>query len=231
MIGRCAPITLNTKKTEAMINVSINYNKRQWDFFRTEGGRVRRSIPNLPGVQGVMAREAAILNSKLWMELGTYAIKVVTDRLRQGIGPDDGPMPALKLPRGKKLFSRFKGDPGLSGYPKFKQKLGLKPIRDLVGPHSDHMLDGVRVNYVDESSCTLDITQRELRNRARGNQKAYAKAGGVGNWFSLSPSDRVKIMAKFRELFKRDCSDLSGLWMALGLISSRKFGVALGRAA
>jgi hypothetical protein len=127
--------------------------------------------------------------------LGAVAMDSILKRTEQGVGSDDAPMPPLK-----------------AGYARWKQRLGLKPIRDLRGPGraqrqdrkakrwiavtgkgNMHMLDGFRVSYADERSVRLDITTGIGRLRGRANETAIRKAGGAG-WWGFSGKDSAAVM-------------------------------------
>jgi hypothetical protein len=210
---------------------------RAWEVFKGEQGRVRRSL-------SARGSREAFLSSKLWQQLGEYAIWVIRLRLTQGIGSNDQPMPPLKRPRNAKYID--------AGYPGLKRRLGLQPIRDLYGPGGvvsytskttgkkrylrsgtagtrthdprlsgkrGHMLDDMRVNAVTESGVSIDIGNRASRTKARANQERAA-------WCGFSRSDRAKITAKARELLGVEILDWSDVFGALGLIASRKFGSA-----
>lgn len=239
-----------------MIQTQINYDKRQWGIFRTDQGKVRRSLPMGRGVAGMQARDAAILSSELWMQLGKFAIQTIRERVAKGLGSSDQAMPALKNPGRKMRWSisqkkQVEYGSSDSGYPAFKRRLGLKPIRDLYGPGGlvvsyrtgnkrytrsgtkasraahggrGHMLDDIRVTYVDEASCKIDISNSASRVKARANEKRAP-------WIGFSPNDRKTIMAEFRRLFKVECRDFTDVFRALGLVASRKFGSVLRRAA
>lgn len=190
-----------------------------WEVFRTAQGRMRRSL-------GARGSREAFLSSQLWQKLGEYAITVIRARLALGIGSNDQAMPPLKRPRNAKSID--------AGYPGFKRRLGLKPIRDLYGPGGlvaqsrngkksylrsgssasraliggrGHMLDDLRVNAVSESGVSIDITNRASRAKARANE---AKAA----WIGFSRADRAKIMVKFGELFKAQGLDATALLQA-----------------
>jgi hypothetical protein len=57
-------------------------------------------------------------------------------------------------------------------YANFKIRVGLKPIRDLRGPGAGgHMLDAIRINYLDDKRAGFSITTEPSRTKAKANEK------------------------------------------------------------
>jgi hypothetical protein len=129
-------------------------------------------------------------------QLGNAAVKSILRRTEQGLGNDDSPMPPLK-----------------PAYARWKQRIGLKPIRDLRGPGKAqkqdrktkqwkavgwgkgtmHMLHGFRVTFASERRVQIDVSTGIGRLRARANETAIRKLGGSG-WWGFSGKDAETIM-------------------------------------
>jgi hypothetical protein len=190
------------------------------------------------------------------MTLALYGIQLILDRTAKGIGSDDAYMPALKQPKRKTRWSISQKkvvEYGTqdTGYPAFKRKLGLKPVRDLRGPggqvatRSDttgrkwylrsgslgartrvtglsgergHMLDDIRVNYVDDKRVTIDISTRASRIKARANEERAP-------WWGWSPSDMRKLMSRAAEIFPMGIAERL---YSLGLIAANQVGGSVG---
>ena len=113
-----------------------------------------------------------------------YGIELQLAQCAAGLGSDGTPMPPLKgsgvavfgaRVNGRVVFQR-------QAYAQAKVKLGLQPIRDLRGPGKDgHMLDDVRINYLDNKQATISITTRASRVKALANEQRAP-------WWGWSPA-------------------------------------------
>jgi hypothetical protein len=169
-----------------MIRLQIKTDKRGWAYFKGPKGRVRiggaaASAPYWLMNDGQLASDhsALGLSTALWCRLGDFAIKTIRERVARGLGSSDQPMPPLT-----------------KRYAIQKSKLRLGNKRNLMGTgeQGGHMLDALRVTYVDQRSCKIDITTRDARMKARANEQRSP-------WIGFSPSDRAKILSEFKRLF------------------------------
>ena len=120
--------------------------------------------------------------------LGKYGIQLIKNRVAKGIGSDDNPMPPLKVRLRKDGSER-------RGYKQFKTRLGLKPYRDLTGPHrNDHMLANLTVRYASEDSVRMDFTKTSARQKARSNER-------LAPWFGWSLRDLVSLKGRAAGIF------------------------------
>ena len=142
-----------------------------------------------------------------------YGIELQLGQLDAGIGSYGSPMPPLKG-SGKAVFvARVNGKAVFErrAYAQTKVKLGLKPMRDLLGPGiGGHMRDDIRINYVDDKQATISITTRQSRIKALANEKRAAWWG----WTAAS----VGLMAGYaREVYDQGLADYL---VSLGIMSA-----------
>lgn len=214
------------------IRVTQMVNGQQRAWFRSSLGR--RIGTSMRATTGQMNWTTA----RQMMELAQYGIQLMLDRTAKAIGSDDQPMPPLKRPANAKSIN--------AGYPAFKSRLGLQPIRDLRGPGGlvkttsrttgakrylrsgnalvrarattvtgwtgarGHMLDDMRVNYVDDTRATIDISTTASRTKARANE---ARAP----WWGWSPSDVKKLMAYAEQVFQMSFWDKVASYGLIGI--------------
>jgi hypothetical protein len=143
-------------------------------WFRDTQGRVRTSAT----AQNNWTRVDQIRS------LVDYGIILQLEQASKGLGSNGSPMPPLKGGPAKFAGRR-------DGVATFSRKT----IRNLYGPGIDgHMLDDIRVNYVDEKKGTITISRQSSRNKARGNEKRYP-------WWGWSPASMVKLRQRSAEIF------------------------------
>jgi hypothetical protein len=131
------------------------------------------------------------LGQERMQEIGEFAIRTVKDRVAQGIGSDDAPMPPLKVSRRAGIDVNIHGKQRtIRSYAQWKSAHGLKPIRDLMGAGADggNMLDNLSVRTVSGSSATISLTARKARAKALANERRAP-------WLSFSDSDQKAIAA------------------------------------
>jgi hypothetical protein len=184
------------------------------------------------------------------MELAQFSIGLITGRVARGIGALDAPMPPLKQPKRKLRYSKSQQKmveygTADTGYPAFKRRLGLKPIRDLRGPgglvvsydsaankryrksgtrlsrtaaagHKGHMLDDIRVLSVRDAGFKIGISNSASRVKARANEQR-------GAWWGWSRRDIAELTRKSAEIFFMTATDVA---LSLGFAAAR--GVASG---
>jgi hypothetical protein len=118
------------------------------------------------------------------MELALYAIQLQREQAAAGIGSDGSQMPPLKQPK-TKFVARVSG----------RATFARKTVRDLYGPgKGGHMLDDIRVNYIDDRQVKYAITTRLSRIKANANE---TKAP----WWGLSPASQQKLGLRMAEIF------------------------------
>jgi hypothetical protein len=135
--------------------------------------------------------------------LGTEGLNSVRERVMAGVGADDAKMPPLsskaypiRNERGK--FVR-KGPP----YQEWKEKHGLNPFRDLVGPGvGGHMLDNLSVRYADANKTKIALTSRAARVKALANERRAA-------WLWWSIKDQERIVARAVQVFDTNVENVT----------------------
>lgn len=105
---------------------------------------------------------------------GKFAVETIKERVAEGKGSDDAPMPPLK-----------------GGYGRWKAKVG-KGGRNL--RLTGGMLDNFTVRYADERMVRADITSRLGRIKARANERRSP-------WFGFSRNDEKKIFTEATRIF------------------------------
>jgi hypothetical protein len=182
-------------------------------WFRDTQGRVRTTA----------SATANWTKAEQIRSLVDYGISLQIAQARAGLGSDGAQMPPLKQPQRKKRFSTSQKkvvEYGTqdTGYPAFKRRLGLKPIRDLYGPGGKvvteskttgkkrylrsashmqgrgHMLDDLRVNFLSDTKGTFAITTQASRVKARANQERAP-------WWGWSAASYRKLQQRAAELF------------------------------
>lgn len=230
------------------IRVTAKKDGREVAWYRDSRGR--RVGTSIRATSGKMSWTTA----RQMMELGLHWIALRRERVSKGIGSDGLPMPALKQPKRKRRWSIKQkklveyGTQDI-GYPAFKRRVGLRPIRDLYGPgglvlqrdkktgakkrylrsgneltrmaaagHKGHMLDDIRVNYVDDTKCTIDISTRASRVKARANEERAP-------WWA-SPASEIRALADYAAgIFRMAVADRL---FTLGIIGANALGGSVG---
>jgi hypothetical protein len=106
-------------------------------------------------------------------------------------------------------------------YADYKAAHGLQPIRDLTGPGiGGHMLDDIRVNYLDDKKATIAITTTKSRQKARANEQKAP-------WWGWSPDSMKKLSQLSAQLFGATVADRL---FELGLIGASALAFAKARA-
>jgi len=183
-----------------MIKLKINMRKdgQQVARFRDTKGRLVRTSAGQ--VNWVQARQL--------MQLALYGIKLQREQAADGLGSDGLPMPPLKS--GPRRFIQR-----VNGQAQFAKKL-----RNLYGPGKDgHMLDDIRVNYVDDKRVQFAITRRPSRIKALANEQRYP-------WYGWSPASVRKLTARAAEIFGTGVAEYIvslGLASANAVASSGRF--------
>jgi hypothetical protein len=130
-----------------------------------------------------------------------------------GMGSDGTPMPALKGNGSAVFVGRVNRKAVFErrGYPQQKAAKGLKPFRDLYGPGiGGHMLDDVRINYLDDKQGTIAITTRLSRQKALANEQR-------AEWWGWSPESIQKMTAYAAEVYGWALADYL---ISMGLMSA-----------
>jgi hypothetical protein len=147
-----------------------------------------REVVRFRDSQGLVRTSATA--SKNWTrveqirDLADYGILLQLEQAAKGIGSDGSPMPPLKS--GARRFAGRRGG---------KVAFITKTLRDLYGPGKDgHMLDDLRVNYVDERKATFAITRRSSRIKALANEKRAP-------WYGWSPASMRKLRERSAQIF------------------------------
>lgn len=222
------------------IKITRKKDGREVAWFRDTQGRVRTGDVNgMYGVYGINWTRAEQIR-----ELADYGIAMQLDQARAGLGSDGAPMPPLKQPKRAKRWSTSQKkvvEYGTTdrGYPAFKRKLGLKPIRDLTGPGGlvvsidsggnkryrrsarhmqgrGHMLDDIRVNYLDDKRATIAITNSASRVKARANEQRAP-------WWGWSPASYRKMIDRAASIFQTGAAEAL---FTMGLIGAQALSEA-----
>ena len=174
-------------------------------WFRDVQGRRVRTSPRVIGGGWTKAEQVGTL--------GQYGLQLQQQQALAGLGSDGQEMPALKgsgvavfakRVNGKAVFER-------RGYAQQKLKLGLKPIRDLYGPgKGGHMLDAVRINYVDDRRCSITISERMARIKAAANERRAP-------WWGWSPASVAALAKRAAEIWPQGIAETL---MSMGLMGA-----------
>lgn len=149
-----------------------------------------RQIARFRDSQGLV-RTAVGMSAQRWTRaeqirsLADYGILLQLQQAAAGLGSGGTPMPPLKS--GKQRFAGRR-----DGVVQFSRK----SIRNLYGTGKDggHMLDFIRVNYVDDRKATFAITSKVQRDKARGNERRSP-------WWGWSPLSMQKLRQRAAETF------------------------------
>lgn len=130
-------------------------------------------------------------------KVADYGITLQIAQARAGLGSNGLPLPPLKE-SGRSLFvARENGRVRFARktYASRKSAKGLQPVRDLYGfGNGGHMLDAIRVNYLDDKRATIAITSKVSRDKARGNERRTP-------WWGWSPASIAKLRQRSAEIF------------------------------
>ena len=139
------------------------------------------------------------------LKIAQYGIQLIRERVSRGIGSDDAPMPGLKV-RVSRSGNRY-------GYAIQKARKGLGNTRNLygTGQQGGHMLDAIRVTYVDDKRASIDITTRSGRQKARANEQRTP-------WYGWSRNDSRKLA----EFARNEMGSIVNV--GVGLSRGRSFG-------
>lgn len=171
------------------IKITLKKDGSQVAWFRESKGRVRTSAGPVNWAQADQLRQ-----------LADYGIQLQLDQCARGLGSDGTAMPPLK--QAKLQFA---------GRTNGRAQFTAKTLRDLRGPGRDgHMLDDVRINYLDDQRVTFGITRRSSRIKAAANERKAA-------WWGWSPESVQKLTAKAAELFQTGVAEHL---YAMGLIGA-----------
>jgi hypothetical protein len=151
--------------------------------FRDTQGLVR-TAPSMVGNTGKV-NLARWTRAEQMRELADYGIILQLQQCAAGLGSDGSPMPPLRRP--KRSFGGRR-----DGVVQFNQK----SIRNLYGTgrQGGHMLDAIRVNYVDDRKATYAITPKVQRDKARGNERRYP-------WWGWSRASLRKLRERSDAIF------------------------------
>lgn len=171
------------------------------------------------GTSGFTGRVRTRLGSD-WMKagrmkmLGDFAIALQREQCAAGLGSDGAPMPPLK--------ARLKFQQRVNGKAVFVANRE-KTLRDLYGPGiGGHMLDAIRINYLDHRKVTVAITTTKARIKAQANENRAA-------WWGLSPASIEKLRKKAEEVLTLGFQEqlaARGLASQSGVIAKQVLGLA-----
>jgi hypothetical protein len=157
------------------ISVKLHKDGREVARFRDSQGLVRTRAGITAG-QWTRAEQIR--------DLADYGILLQLDQASKGLGSSGTPMPPLKA--GQRRYAGRR-----DGVVVFANKT----VRNLYGPGKDgHMLDDVRVNYVDDKKATITISRKSSRDKARANEKKSP-------WWGWSPESVMKLRQRSAEIF------------------------------
>lgn len=155
-------------------------------------------------------------------QLAEYGIALQVGQARAGIGSDGQAMPGLKGGSQSVFVARIGGRATFARktYADWKAAHGLQPIRDLYGEGlGGHMLDDIRINYLDDRKATIAITSTKSRQKARANEQ-------IAPWWGWSPESVAKMSNLAAELFGTGPAEQM---FAVGIIGASALAFAKGR--
>lgn len=181
---------------------------RQVARFRDSQGLVRTSVGTMNWARAEQIKQ-----------LADYGIALQVAQARAGLGSDGQQMPPLKggsravfvaSVNGKARFTR-------KTYADWKAAHGLQPARNLYGAGKDgHMLDDIRINYLDDQRASIAITSRSSRGKASGNEQRSP-------WWGWSPDSVRKLTSAAAEIFQTGVAEHL---FAMGLIGANALSEA-----
>ena len=175
-----------------------------------------RQVARFRDSQGLVRTSTGPMNwtrAEQIKQLADYGIVLQIAQARAGLGSDGQPMPPLKNGSRAAFVARENGRARFTRktYGDWKAAHGLQPIRDLYGAgKGGHMLDDIRINYLDDRQATIAITNKLNRDKARGNE---AKAP----WWGWSTDSVRKLTAAAAEIFQTGAAEHL---FAMGLIGA-----------
>ncbi|HEY2014647.1 MAG TPA: hypothetical protein VGH38_14150 [Bryobacteraceae bacterium] len=166
------------------IKVTKRKDGREVAWFRDTQGRVGTS-------KGMIFSGSLAATAQRWVtadqlrQLAEYGIQLQKEQCAAGLGSDGSPMPPLK--QAKLSFGSRSGK---------VVQFNRKTLRDLYGKGDDHghMLDAIRINYLDDKQATIAITDTRNRQKAKGNEMRSP-------WWGWSPLSVQKLTARAAEIF------------------------------
>jgi hypothetical protein len=159
---------------------------RQVARFRDNQGLVRTRVGPLDWTRAEQVKQ-----------LADYGIALQVAQARAGLGANGQPMPALKGSTRAVFAARVNNRAVFARktYADRKAAAGLQPIRDLYAfGKGGHMLDDIRINYLDDRRATIAITNKSSRDKARGNERH-------AQWWGWSPASYGKLRDLAFQLF------------------------------
>jgi hypothetical protein len=161
---------------------------REVAWFRDTQGRVRT---------GAGMTATSWTRAEQIKQLADYGIVLQIAQARAGLGANGSPMPPLKGSTHAVFVASVNGRARFTRktYADWKAAHGLQPIRDLYGAgKGGHMLEDIRINYLDDKRATVAITSKLGRDKARGNEKRAA-------WWGWSPDSIRKMREVSAQIF------------------------------
>lgn len=174
------------------IKVTLRKDGREVARFRDSQGLVRTSAGRVDWTRADKIKQ-----------IMDYAIALQVAQARAGIGSDGGRMAPLKASENRVFVGREGRIARFTNktYGNRKSASGLQPIRDLYGfGKGGHMLDDIRINYLDDRRANASITSKVSRDKARGNQKRAP-------WWGLSLENARKVWQLAGELLPQTVAD------------------------
>lgn len=163
-----------------VIKITTKKDGRQVAWFRDAAGN---RVGTTPGANWLKAAHMR--------ELGEYAMQLQLEQAAAGLGSDGQPMPPLHS------YGPTRGRFVRRGYPQQKLNFGGRPIRDLRGPGiGGHMLDQIRINFLDDHKVSYSITTVQGRIKAKANQQRAP-------WWGLSPANIERLAKRTRAVYSR----------------------------
>lgn len=167
-----------------------------------------REVARFRDSQGLVRTRPGITDSQ-WTraeqikQLADYGIVLQIAQARVGLGANGSPMPPLKGSTHAVFVASVNGRARFTRktYADWKAAHGLQPIRDLYGAgKGGHMLEDIRINYLDDRRATVAITSKLGRYKARGNEKRAA-------WWGWSPDSIRKMREVSAQIFQTGAAE------------------------
>jgi hypothetical protein len=184
------------------IKITTRKNGQQVAWFRDDQKRRVRTSVNVNWVKADQIKLVA-----------DYGIALQLGQLDAGLGSDGASMPPLKGGGTVAFLARVNGRATFErrSYAGTKIKLGLKPMRDLLGPGiGGHMRNDIRINSLDDRQATIAITTRQSRIKALANEKRAP-------WWGWSPASVALLTARAAEVYGSSTADYL---VAVGLLGA-----------
>ena len=185
-----------------------------------------RQVARFRDAQGLVRTRVGPVNwtrAEQVKQLAEYGIALQVGQARAGVGSDGQQMPPLKGGGSHSVFvARVGGRATFARktYADYKAAHGLSPVRDLYGPGiGGHMLDDIRINYLDHKKATIAITTTKSRQKARANEQKAA-------WWGWDQQSMKKLSEFSAQLFGATVADRL---FELGLIGASSLAFAKAR--